>query len=340
MSLLVIGAPQALATAVFAAVSSGERVHVLAEDAPATLPTHAELDGSRARIRLSSSLEGSAPHAAIIVGESRNLLTLVAAHRESLAGLPVLLAPGGVAGALRVAAMESSLQVAETTGFPASGALEGDTFVLRGIKHGMPFAAADEWLTPTLQEDFSRYLPHLVVSDLRTTSLANTNHIIHPPITLLNAVRIDSATPFTLYREGVSSSLENLLRAVDEERRAVCRAVGADDRSGRDWLLEFYRRDGMAGATFVDCLTSYPGFADVHGPTTLDYRYLADDVPHGVACWAEIGRRLGVPTPHIDHLIAILSALAPHLDLRADAEGIELFLARVQQSLHQPVPHH
>lgn len=339
MSLLVIGAPQALATAIFAAVTSGERVHVLAEDAPSTLPSHAELDGTRTAIRLSSSLEGSSPHAAVIVAESRNLPTLITTHREILAGLPVLLAPGGVAGALRVSALDDSLRVAETTGFPASGSVEGDTFVLRGIKHGMPLAAADEWLTPTLQEDFSRYLPHLVVSDLRTTSLANTNHIIHPPITLMNAVRIDSATPFTLYREGVSDSLENLLQAVDEERRAICRAVGADDRSGRDWLIEFYHRDGMQGATFVDCLTSYPGFADVHGPTTLDYRYLADDVPHGVACWAEIGRRLEVPTPHIDHLLAVLATLAPHLDLRADAEGIDLFLARVRQSHHEPVPH-
>ena len=96
----------------------------------------------------------------------------------------------------------------------------------------------------------------------------------------------------------------------------------------------------MEGVTFVDCLTSYPDFADVLGPTTLDYRYLADDVPHGVACWAEIGRRLGIPTPTIDHLLAVLGTIAPDVDLRADMDGLELFLAHVQQRQHDPVPHH
>lgn len=339
MSLLVIGAPQALAAAVFAATTSGERVHVLAEDAPQTLPARAELDGVRHDIRLSSSLEGAELHACVIVAESRRLQDLVLEHREILTGLPVLLAPGGLAGALRVSAMDKSLLVAETTGFPVSGSIDGDTFTLRGIKHGMPFASVDEQLAPTLCEEFRRYLPHLVVSDLRTTSLSNTNHIIHPPITLMNAARIDSATPFTLYREGVSDALENLLRAVDEERREVCRAVGADDRSGRDWLHGFYHRDGMEGSTFVDCLTSYPGFADVHGPTTLDYRYLADDVPYGVAGWAEVGRRFGVATPRIDHLLAVLSTLAPEIDLRADQDGLDLFLEHVQQHRPASVPH-
>ncbi|MDN5896089.1 MAG: NAD/NADP octopine/nopaline dehydrogenase family protein, partial [Nocardioides sp.] len=297
-------------------------------------------DGTRTDIALTPSIEGAAIHACVIVSESRTLPALVTAHREIFAGLPVLLAPGGLAGALRVSAVDESLLVAETTGFPASGFTEGDTFFLRGVKHGMPFAAVDHQLAPALLAEFRRYLPTLVASDLRTTSLSNTNHIIHPPITLMNAARIDSATPFTLYREGVSSSLEHLLRAVDEERRSVCRAVGADDRSGRDWLYEFYHRDGMEGATFVDCLTSYPGFADVHGPTTLDYRYLADDVPHGVACWAEIGGRIGIPTPSIDHLLAVLATIAPNVDLRADADGLELFLEHVQQSQQDPVPHH
>jgi hypothetical protein len=126
--------------------------------------------------------------------------------------------------------------------------------------------------------------------------------------------------------------------AVDEERRAVCRAVGADDRSARDWLLGFYRADGMRGDTLVSCLTSYPGFETVPGPTTLDYRYLADDVPHGVAQWAALGRRLGVPTPTIDHLLAMLAVIAPALALEADQEGLDLFLAHVRRRRTASVP--
>jgi len=329
MSLLVLGAPQALATAVLAAAASGERVVVVAEGAPSALPTHAVLGGSRREIALAASASDTEIHACVIVAESRTLPELVSAHRHLLSGLPVLLAPGGLAGALRVASLDDSLHVAETTGFPAAGAMEGDAFVLRGVKHDLPFAGAEEQLTRSLLGVFRRYLPELAPSTLRTTSMSNTNHLIHPPITLLNSVRVDSATPFTLYREGVSESLEHLLTAVDDERRAVCRAIGADDRSARDWLLGFYREDGMQGDTLVSCLTSYPGFEDVPGPRTLDYRYLADDVPHGIAQWAALGMRLGVPTPSIDHLLALLAIIAPTLVLEEDREGLDLFLEHI-----------
>lgn len=340
MSLLVIGAPQALATAVFAAASSGERLHVLAEDAPSPLPTHAVLPGGQVReIDLVDTVEGASIHACVIVSESRSLPSLVTTHRELLAGKPVLLAPGGLAGALRVSDQEDSLLVAESTGFPAAGSLEDGGFTLRGIKQGLPLAAAEPSLTAPLRDEFLPYLPTLVASDLATTSMTNTNHIIHPPITLLNAIRVDSATPFTLYRHGVSGSLEHLLVAVDEERRAVCRAVGADDRSARDWLHGFYRDSGMTGETLVECLTSYPDFAEVAGPSTLDYRYLADDVPHGVAQWAALGSRLGVPTPSIDHVLAILEIIAPSVDLHPDEAGLALFLAHIQQHRPLPVPH-
>lgn len=338
MSLLVMGAPQALATAVLAAATSGERVLVLAEDTPAPLPAHAELDGTRTPISLSDSLDGEKVHACVIVAESGSLEHHIAAHRELLSGLPVLLAPGGLAGALRVTRWEGSLLAAEATGFPAAGAQVGDTFIVRGVKQDLPMAAADEMLTAPLLSEFSRYLPTLVASDLRTTSMANTNHLIHPPVTLLNAVRIDSATPFTLYREGISPTLDHLLEAVDEERRAICRAVGADDRRGRDWLHGFYGADGMQGDTLVDCLASYPGFETVAGPSTLDYRYLTDDVPFGAAQWAAIGRRLDIPTPWIDHLLAVLALIAPDLRLDADELTLELFLEHVQQHSPTPIP--
>ena len=197
MSLLVIGAPQALATAVFAATVSGERVHVLAEDAPETLPAHAQLDGTRTSIRLSSVLiEDAGLHACVIVAESRALPALVTAHRELLAGPPVLLAPGGLAGALRVSAMDGSLLVAETTGFPASGFLPRATpssCAVSSVVCRSPLRTRSS--TGRCLRSSAGYLPQLIASDLRTTSLSNTNHIIHPPITLMSTRRASTARP-------------------------------------------------------------------------------------------------------------------------------------------------
>lgn len=328
MSLLVTGAVQALATAAYAALHSGERVLVSIPSHEGALPRRAELDGTGVDIEL-SSFDPSADRATavIVVSESRDLPRRIQELGLRIEGLPVLLAPGGFAGALRVRTLSPSLQVAEVTGFPVSGSAHGDSITLGSVKQHLPLAAADEARTEELARMWSAYLPEVEAADLRTTSLANTNHLIHPPLTLLNAVRIDSGEPFTFYRKGISPAADRLLTAVDDERRALCAAVGADDRSGRDWMTGFYAAGGMRGDTLVECLGGYPPFAEVPGPSTLDYRYITDDVPHGIAPWAALGRELGVPTPHLDRLLEQIATIAPHLDLDHDAQALDLFLA-------------
>ena len=328
MSLLVTGAVQALATAAYAALSSGERVLVSIPGTGTALPSHAELDGRSHRVDLApfdpvtDQLTG-----VIVVSESRDLPRRIDELGAAIDGLPVLLAPGGFAGALRAQQLNPSLRVAETTGFPVSGAVDGDSVALGSVKQHLPLAAAEAEQTAPLVDVWRAYLPELWSADLRTTSLANTNHLIHPPLTLLNAVRIDRGEEFTFYRAGISAAADRLLTAIDQERRALCAAVGADSRSGHAWMVGFFGGGGMEGASLVECLATYPPFASVQGPSTLDYRYLTDDVPHGIAAWAALGRRLDVPTPHLDRLLEQISTIAPHLDLDHDAQAIDLFLA-------------
>lgn len=326
MALLVTGASQALATAGLAAAVSGRTVLIGGESAAGALPSQVQHEGAAVAVDIRPLSADDTVDAIIVVAESRDLRRILDELAPHLDGTPVLLAPGGFAGALRVGSWCPTSRPAESTGFPVSGRVDGDTLILGVEKKHLPFAAADPAQTAELLELFSGWIPSLEASSVVTTSLANTNHIIHPPVTLLNAVRIDSAAPFTLYRDGISDAADNLLTAVDNERLALCRAVGADPRSGRDWMCGFYGDGGMEGETLVPCLASYPGFETTPGPGTLDYRYLVDDVPHGIAQWSALGRRLGVPTPHLDSLIALLEVIAPALDLAHDAEALELFL--------------
>ena len=48
----------------------------------------------------------------------------------------------------------------------------------------------------------------------------------------------------------------------------------------------------------------------IRAPTSLDHRFLDEDVPYGLVPLSELGRFAGVPTPTIDHLIH-LAAVAP-----------------------------
>lgn len=318
-TLSVVGDVQALGAGTWAALNSGDEVAVTVAD-PGVPVTELSAPGllGPAAAGTGTLRHDPAPATShwIVVTRSAALPQLLAEHGERMAGRTVLLAPGGFGGALRVAEWftDRGLQpprVAETTGFPAMGVRNGSAYQVRAVKRHLPFATLpdSEQSGPTLLEEFRRWLPDLEASDLVTTSLGNTNHLIHPPVVLGNAVRIARGEPFTFYREGLADEIGALLEAADAERRAVVAALGGDARSGVEWLVGFYGDQGMSGDDLVTALRSFAPFATTPSPPRLDYRYLTDDIPYGVAAWAELARRVGTPCRHLEALQLLASGL-------------------------------
>lgn len=340
MSVAVIGDTQAVPVAAYVAAVSRRRVHLLREDALRV--QEVELGGDVLAVDVVSATDLPPDlEAVVVVAESRGLYELLRPLAFRLAGVPVLLAPGGFAGVLRVRAWFEAwgLQapdVAEATGFPVGGQVVGHCLVPRLIKHNLPMAAVDEASTDRLKGVFAGLLPQLVASDPITTSMSNTNHMIHPGVVLLNASRVDNGEPFTFYRSGLSPAVRHLLEAVDGERVRLMERLGVEPRSARDWLVDFYEPEGMAGGDIVQCLQSFVPFAGVLAPNTLRYRYLLDDVPFGAAQWSALAEHLDVDVPHLDALLTSLRSLAPHLDLDPDAQTAHLF--RQHLAITQGVP--
>jgi opine dehydrogenase len=52
-----------------------------------------------------------------------------------------------------------------------------------------------------------------------------------------------------------------------------------------------------------------PGFQGIEAQRTLDHRYLTEDVGYSLVFLSDLARRLGVPTPVIDAVIAIASVV-------------------------------
>lgn len=330
MSVAVVGDTQAVAVAAYVAAVSQRRVHLVREDAIKVRQVELGVELCAVDVVTSTELPAQLD-ALIVVAESRGLRELVRPMATRLSGVPVLLAPGGFAGVLRARAWfkEWGLQapdLAEATGFPVGADVVGQRLVLRGIKHNLPVAAVDQESTRRVHRVFADLLPHLIASDLITTSLSNTNHMIHPGVVLANASRVDNGEPFRLYRGGLSQVVRHLLEAVDGERLQLMDRLGVAPRTLRDWMVGFYESEGMAGQDIVQCLQTFPPFADVPGPSTLNHRYLLDDVPFGVAQWSALARHLDVEVPHTDALLSSLRTLAPHLDLAPDAEAAHLLL--------------
>ena len=244
MSVLIFGDDQAINVAGYVAAFSGSSVYLAT---PNRVSLHTvQNDHGLVKIEVAQlgldDVEQQQFEAAIIVAESGNLRQFIEPLRFSLAGKPMLLAPGGFGGVLRVRRWfeEWSLEpprLAETTGFPVSGTLVDGVLSSHTVKRSLPLAAATQCETQSLLEIFVLFLPELVASDLQTTSLSNTNHMIHPSVVLLNATRVENGEKFSFYRNGLSPAAGRLIESVDAERIELARRVGAEDLDVREWMI-------------------------------------------------------------------------------------------------------
>lgn len=340
MTLAVLGDPQAVAAAGYAAVRTSERVQLTlsADGAPSFTRVVGAYDGAVDVVGTPSP----DADAYLLICTSQALPALVERHRERLAGRPLLLAPGGFGGALRVRRLFErwglpTPLVGETTGFPVMGGPDGDAIGINSLKRGLPVAGCDDAATRALMQTFGPFFDAFTGSDLATTSLSNTNHMIHPAITVANAARIARGDAFTFYREGLAPELNGLIEAVDAERLAAVRALGGEELSVTGWMLRFYG-DGpqaMRGDRIIDCLGTYAPFETTSAPTTLDHRYLTDDVPHGAAAHLAVAEALGLDAPATRGIVTTAGLLLGR-DLSADAEVVRDFLAVAQRPTREP----
>jgi opine dehydrogenase len=166
---------------------------------------------------------------------------------------------------------------------------------------------------------FERELPPVGPARAIDVSLSNLNHLIHPTVVLANLAQVDAGREVLFYRDGVTPAVGELLLAVDRDRLAVGAALGLSLRSVVELLRDFYR--DMSGDTLTKMLRSFPAFATSLAPTSLEHRYVVDDVTYGLAGIEALAIRLGVPTPALSAVVTLLSVGAG-ADLRTGADEL------------------
>ena len=127
-------------------------------------------------------------------------------------------------------------------------------------------------------------------------ALYNGNPLSHPLPCLLNAGRIEHAgDSFHLYQQGITPAVARAMAALDEERLAVCRALGLLELP----VGERLERLGYVepGPSLGEQYNSSAVFAPISGPTSLGTRYLSEDIPYGLVLWHSLGETLGIDMP-------------------------------------------
>jgi opine dehydrogenase len=142
--------------------------------------------------------------------------------------------------------------------------------------------------------------------DLLAISLSNLNPPVHMANALCNLTRMERGEAWANY-DCMTDAVGRLIEALDRERLSLAAAFGLTVRSIQDHMhLSFDLPRGSVGemARIVHARRGGPP-----GPTSLEHRYVTEDVPFGLVPLVAIARAAGVATPLHDAGIALFSAL-------------------------------
>lgn len=183
-----------------------------------------------------------------------------------------------------------------------------------GIKNQLPVAALPAGRNQEFLDKIRPVFPEFVpAGNVWFTSVNNLNPIVHPPMVLFNAGRIESTggKGWNLYADGATESVANVMLAMDEERMALLALLSNEGMAFKDAFENLYEDYSLGKKSLSETLRQSP----IHGnpafpaPSMVDTRYLNEDLPFGLAPWSSIGRKWGIPTPNIDAVIRIASTM-------------------------------
>lgn len=156
--------------------------------------------------------------------------------------------------------------------------------------------------------------PMLAPADnVLVTSLNNLNPIVHPPMVLFNAGRIEATggDGWNLYADGATESVARIMESMDAERMSLLERAGLSGLSFRESFESLYKAYDIARDSLSETLRQSP----IHGnpafpaPGSVDTRYINEDLPFGLAPWSAIGREWGVSVPTVDACLQIASTM-------------------------------
>ena len=190
------------------------------------------------------------------------------------------------------------------------GETQGNMFSCRMVGEGVAVAAGmyqPKFLAAfpaednaRLMERFSQFYPCYEAKNVFETALNAPNVVIHLAGSLLNTCAVDRNPQFGLYQDGMSQSVLNCQKTIEEEKRAVMEALGYRMVVHTDMMEQIIQYDKFPE---LNC------FRSLKGPDSMHHRYIVEDVTVGNSILLQLGQKLGIPTPTVRSLIQIAGAI-------------------------------
>lgn len=248
------------------------------------------------------------------------------------AGQTVILNPGAVLGAveflnvLRKNGNYEDITVGEASSnaFACRRYRPNDVNIL-GVKEKLYISCIPAERTEKVVESLNSFLPsYVAIPNILYTSLMNGNALLHPISAILNAGWIEMTQgDFDFYWGGMTPGVCENIDQVDKERLAVAEALGFKQVSLNELNHIYYGHPEWA--TLYDFFSRskvHGGTPEARAPKSTHHRYITEDVPYGLVPISELGKKVGVPTPHIDAVITLSSTFNGE-DYRKNGRSLE-----------------
>ena len=246
--------------------------------------------------------------------------TTANAYPEVVAGLSPHLRPGHtlvlfsgkLCGSLEVQrCLEQAgcegVQVVETDALFACRLQSDRSIWVRGFKGWNLFSAPRQSQTRQLAPLMQRFFPGLEpASNLIQRGLTDFGALAHALTVLLNVNAVDRQQPFLFYCEGFTENTVVLLEQLEREYRALALAYGAELIPAEELLQRYY---GCDASSLLKAMCSVPNYRDSLAPTTLQTRYLSEDVACTLVPAQQLARRADLHTPVLDSIVSLTSVL-------------------------------
>lgn len=196
----------------------------------------------------------------------------------------------------------------------ATRASEPGVVACFGIKNQLPAAALPAGRTGEFLNLIKPVFPQFIAAEnVWTTSINNLNPIVHPPMVLFNAGRIEATggQGWNLYADGATESVCKVMLGMDAERMSLLKKISGDGIAFKNAFENLYSQYCLEKKTLSETLRQSP----IHGnpamlaPASVNTRYLNEDLPFGLSPWSSIGRMWNIPTPNVDAVIRIASIM-------------------------------
>ena len=234
-------------------------------------------------------------------------------------GQIILLHPGRTCGAIEFAKTlrdqdcTADVTIAEAETFIYASRSDGPAQArIFRVKEAVPLAALPATRTTQVLEAIRPAYPQYIDGgNVLHTGLNNMGAIFHPALTILNAGWIEATHgDYQFYIDGVTPSVARVLETLDRERVTVASSLGIRARNALEWLKLAY---DTTGDDLHEAVHNQPGYYGIKAPSTLNHRYIFEDVPMSLVPIASLGERYGVSVRGIESIVR-LACIIHHTD--------------------------